>query len=784
MLMMCVGMSAWAETYTLDFEGTGTFPYNSDWTVECTELTSQNHTTAGSNCGSFNFTTAKYITYKNALTNVTSISFWTNRTTNNTTNPTFTLEGSTDNGASWTTLGSSVTPSIAKNTWGQSTISLSTPFTGKVRLKYSCTSTAVKLIDDIVITTTSSKTLLSIAVSGTPTKVTYKDGETFDPTGLVVTGTYSDNNTGDLTSQASFNCTPSTMALGTTTVSVIATVNEVSSEAYNVSVTVNPNVDYVTLPWEWTGGGKAGLTAIEGVTAIGLASDYANSNAPYLVKLDDTGDYIQVKTNEDIGKCTIKVKMIGGDKTSSISVRASKTGEDFKTIETLTISGSQNAELELSTSGDLGSDYRYVRFVFTKGANIGVGGISIDKADGTSIDVTNVESIEVTGTPEVFWKGDTFNSNGMSVTATYNNGETEVIDNAKCTFSGHKQNTPGLQTITVSYEGATDTYEIEVKTIANTQETAYTTAQAIALIDAGKDLSTEVYVTGVVSKVDKLGTSGGITFWISEDGTITDQFEMYYCMNLDGQNFEDVDDIETGATIVAYGKIMYFKNSNVYEMNAGKLVSYTAPVHETATITLNDACHDADGMVYATYSNASAWVVPSDLEVSVIAVVDGSLFVEAFNTGDVVPANTGVMVSAMEGGNYTITLNNKYGVDPLEGAYENALRPSGDGITAESMANADANCTYYRLTMHNGTQIGFAWGAAEGAAFNLAANKAYLAVPKSASVKSLVWFTGEEDAIKNVEEKTFDTVIYDMQGRKVSKAQKGLYIINGRKMVK
>lgn len=246
-LLMC-GMGAWADTYTLDFEGTGTFPYNDDWTVECTENTSENHTTGGSKCGSFNFSTTKYITYKNALTNVSSISFWTNRTSNNTTNPTFTLEGSTNNGASWTTLGSSVTPSIAKNTWGQSTISLSEPFTGKVRLKYSCSSTAVKLIDDIVITTTSSKTLLSIAVSGTPTKTSYFAGDVLDPAGLVVTGTYDSGDPEVITKGIEWTFDPETLSAGNTTCDVMASVGSVLSDVYTVTgLTVNVPVTLTSI---------------------------------------------------------------------------------------------------------------------------------------------------------------------------------------------------------------------------------------------------------------------------------------------------------------------------------------------------------------------------------------------------------------------------------------------------------------------------------------------------------------------------------------------------------
>lgn len=142
-------------TVTLDFEGTGTFPYNADWTCEGSEGT-LNHTTGGSKCASFNFTTAKYITYAKSLYKIKSVSFWGNRTSNNTTHPTITVEISTDDGKTWGEYGSAQ-PSLAKNSWTQGTITLGTPTTGKIRLRYNCTSNAVKYIDDIVITYTTSE---------------------------------------------------------------------------------------------------------------------------------------------------------------------------------------------------------------------------------------------------------------------------------------------------------------------------------------------------------------------------------------------------------------------------------------------------------------------------------------------------------------------------------------------------------------------------------------------------------------------------------------------------
>lgn len=152
-------------------------------------------------------------------------------------------------------------------------------------------------------------------------------------------------------------------------------------------------VDYAILPFEWAGGVKDSLIALNGVTANGLGSDYGENNAPYRVKFDTQGDYIQVKTNEQPGIVTVGVKMIGGATTSKIVVQGSSDGVDFNNaIDTLVVSGKQNDTLVLETTHDFASTDRYVRLYFIKGSNVGVGPISIAQFDNTpSISASDVE---------------------------------------------------------------------------------------------------------------------------------------------------------------------------------------------------------------------------------------------------------------------------------------------------------------------------------------------------------------------------------------------------------
>ena len=139
-------------------------------------------------------------------------------------------------------------------------------------------------------------------------------------------------------------------------------------------------VDYATLPFIWAGGSNSGLSSTNGVTIEGAGTDYsANTHAPYLIKFDSDGDYIQVKTNAQPGIAFISVKMIGGGTTSTITVQESADGSDFEDVEALTISGKQNDILELGTTTAFAATTRYVRFAFTRGSNVGVGPITITK---------------------------------------------------------------------------------------------------------------------------------------------------------------------------------------------------------------------------------------------------------------------------------------------------------------------------------------------------------------------------------------------------------------------
>jgi hypothetical protein len=106
-------------------------------------------------------------------------------------------------------------------------------------------------------------------------------------------------------------------------------------------------------------------------------------------------------------------------------------------------------------------------------------------------------------------------------------------------------------------------------------------------------------------------------------------------------------------------------------------------------------------------------------------------------------------------------------------------------LTADEMTVGE-NCLFYRLTMHNGTQIGFWWGAENGGAFKPGVNKAYLAVPANQAKDGFAFGNGGDatEIVLNALKGEQNRETYNLQGQKVDAGYRGIIIKNGRKTLK
>lgn len=217
-------------------------------------------------------------------------------------------------------------------------------------------------------------------------------------------------------------------------------------------------------------------------------------------------------------------------------------------------------------------------------------------------------------------------------------------------------------------------------------------------------------------------------------------------------------------------------------------VYYTSPSETTYTAnTLTFKASNKDGN-WATFSNDDVTFFNDDVIVNTVVVENNSLVSLALDkttaniggkevTGYYVPAKTGVLINSIDETVTYYVVKNKE-VEPVDGGF-NMLRPASEKMTE--------GFKYYKLAYDNYTEktgLGFYWGAAEGGAFTVKPGLAYLAVPQAqaANVKGFS-FDGTQTGINGVEATTAKGAIYNLNGQRVEKAQRGIYIQNGKKFI-
>lgn len=155
---------------------------------------------------------------------------------------------------------------------------------------------------------------------------------------------------------------------------------------------------------------------------------------------------------------------------------------------------------------------------------------------------------------------------------------------------------------------ASHTYNI-LTSIANTQETALTTAEAISLIDAttAEQLAAEkVYVKGTISKVDSYNsTYKSITYWLDDN-----KFEVYSGRGLDNTDFSAKTDIEVGAEVIIYGNITKYKTTYEFDKN-NYLVSYSVAAKTLESVTISGTPSQTTYKVGETFNTAGLVVTAS-----------------------------------------------------------------------------------------------------------------------------------------------------------------------------
>ena len=270
--------------------------------------------------------------------------------------------------------------------------------------------------------------------------------------------------------------------------------------------------------------------------------------------------------------------------------------------------------------------------------------------------------------------------------------------------------------------------DCESKTVTVTVIKPLTVAEARSAIDAAGSASiSNSYVTGIISQIDSYSSDyHSINYWISDDGTTTDQLEAYSGRGLNNVDFTSKDDIERGATVIIFGTLK--KYNSTYEFDKSNyLISYTAPAVVPATsVTLDKeemnievgfsrslAAELNAGAVDSISwfsSNESVATVSDDGEVEGIATGDATItaFIDANgngepNNGELFDSCDVTVVSVVEYGDEDnpLTVNEAKEILDLYGEDETRLPLFVKGVVSSNTAFG----TYYeKVWLQNGDE--------------------------------------------------------------------------------
>ena len=244
-----------------------------------------------------------------------------------------------------------------------------------------------------------------VSIEASNYKETYFTGETFSSEGIIVTGTYDNEETADVSELAEYSGYPETFTEAGTHTITVTIPNDIPEDEISTEFEVTV-LDVV-------------LDSI-GITAPLAKTEYYKGDALDLSGLIITGYY-----NNGMS----------GVLDGWISSPANGTILNTLGTQTVTITiGGKSAILEVNVS-------------------------ALTDAQIASISATQPTKTE-------YWQGEALNTSGIAVTALYNNGVTAPIANfATAPANGSALNAIGIQNITVTYAGKSTAVTVNVNAI-------------------------------------------------------------------------------------------------------------------------------------------------------------------------------------------------------------------------------------------------------------------------------------------------------------------------------
>ncbi len=368
----------------------------------------------------------------------------------------------------------------------------------------------------------------------------------------------------------------------------------------------------------------------------------------------------------------------------------------------------------------------------------------------------------------------TSNSDGAVTYSSSDENVATVAEDGTVTFVA-----PGLATITATaavtdtYNEGTASYKVLFMSGDGTWEHPYSPVDVVnsTTIENGTDIAVAGYYVGYPGQgdaptADKFENTAMALSSVTEGVSAENTIPAAVHKNL-REGITTEDNIGQWVVITAK-KDTYFGKPGIKQPNTNQ------------RIAIGKIEMDAEG--YATFYSAVPAIVPEGLQAGLVTVNEQQrlLINYCYGAGEVIPAKTGVLLKGAEG-SYPQVFQAATTTVPAENLLHGTIT---DQETAAPEAGKDYR--FYKLSLDNDNQnLGFYWGAEDGAAFTNKAGRAYLAIEKTAAAVKGFSITDLETGIGQVSgnETMSNGAVYDLQGRRVEKAVRGMYIQNGRKFI-
>lgn len=207
------------------------------------------------------------------------------------------------------------------------------------------------------------------------------------------------------------------------------------------------------------------------------------------------------------------------------------------------------------------------------------------------------------------------------------------------------------------------------------------------------------YVAGTVVSANN-PSSGYQTYFISDDGTATDQIEIYKGKYLDNADFNSNNALKAGDEVTVYGDLTYYNSLSIVEFKQGSVVVAYRDPSATATTTYYTLSAPASQSIAVgdTYNPTVKAIKDSDSSETTLSA--GSYTLSSSNTSvATVDSETGV-ITAVAKGSATITVSKDKVIDLVN---DNTDEYASTSITITVIG-----------AQHNGTFASFSADMVEG----------------------------------------------------------------------